>query len=214
MSQNLEARNRAEAELIRQAWADEGFKKKLLADPKPVYASAIAEAGGDLDGDTEVHALEESSTSLYLIIPSFPVEASGDLDERSTRGELESVLISRAQKDAAFKHELIADPKAAYEAQLASVRENAALPEGLKVEVKEEAGKVVYFRLPEQPSQSGELSEEDLQNVAGGAAAVGVAIASTVVVGAVAAAVLLATPDEPFEPYDTLDPGYDKPYGV
>jgi hypothetical protein len=200
MSQSTKVRSSVEANLIRKAWSDKSFQSELLANPTATYSAEMTSSGGALAADTEVRAVVEDAKTLYLVIPNVEVDASTEvkLSERSSRSDFEAALILRAMRDAEFKKELKADPKAAYEAQLASVRQGAKLPENMSVSVLEETGKVLYFRLPQAPAQGGELSEEDLAEVAGGIVAVGVAIASTVAVGAVAAAVLLVA-DEPIE---------------
>jgi hypothetical protein len=200
MSQNLTIRSNVEAAIVRKAWADEEFKKTLLADTTATYAAESKEAGASLPAGTEVHAVEENSKSLYLVIPKVTIDPQAEvkLDDRSTRSDFESALILRALRDDSFKKQLIANPKAAYEAQLVSVRQAATLPADLTIKALEESDKVLYFRLPQAPAQGGELSERELEEVAGGVAAVGVAIVSTVVVGAVIVGVLLLTsPDEP-----------------
>jgi hypothetical protein len=201
MSQNAKARSTVEAALIRKAWADEEFKKKLMADSTAVYAAESKEAGTALPEGIEVQVIEESSNHLYLVLPNVEIDPATEvtLHDRSTRADFEAALIVRAMRDAGFKQQLIDNPKAAYEEQLASVREAAKLPEDLTVKTFEESGNVLYFRLPQPPAQGGELSEEELEEVAGGVVAVGVAIASTVVVGAVAAAVLLVAPEQSFK---------------
>jgi len=195
MSQDAKKRSTVEAALIRKAWADPEFKKKLMADSTATYAEEAKETGTALPKGAEVRVIEESNNHLYLVLPDVEIDPSTEvkLHDRSTRADFEAALIVRAMRDVDFKKQLIENPKAAYEAQLASVREAAKLPENLTVKTFEEKGNVLYFRLPQPPVQGGELSEEELEEVAGGVVAVGVAVASTVVVGAVAAAVLLAT---------------------
>jgi hypothetical protein len=198
MSQDVKTRSNVEATLIRKAWADEEFKQKLMANPTATYAAESKDAGSALPAGTEVRAIEESSNTLYLVIPNVEIDPKTEvkLHDRSTRADFEAALIVRASREPEFKKQLLADPKAAYEAQLASVREAAKLPADLTVKTVEESGNVLYFRLPQPPAQGGEMSEEELEQAAGGAAAVGVAIASVVVVGAVAAAVLLVQQPE------------------
>src|SRR5437899_3257117 len=70
-------------------------------------------------------------------------------------------LVSRAWADAAFKAKLLADPAAV-------LKENGlAPPAGKQIKVVENTDKVIYLILPTQPSAA-ELSEEELQRVAGG----------------------------------------------
>jgi nitrile hydratase alpha subunit len=69
-------------------------------------------------------------------------------------------LIAKAWTDDSFKRRLLADPALALEA------EGFDVSPGVDVRVVENTDKVYYLVLPAKPS--GELSDEDLENVAGG----------------------------------------------
>jgi hypothetical protein len=60
------------AKIVARAWADENFKKRLLADPRAV----LAEAGVDLEKDMEYSVVEELEKQVVLILPQKP--AAGD----------------------------------------------------------------------------------------------------------------------------------------
>lgn len=203
MLQNIKTRSNVEATLIRKAWSDGEFKNRLMADPTATYRAEAEGIGASLPATTEVRAIEEDKSTLYLVIPKVDVEPNTEvnLTERSTRADFEASLILRAMRDAEFKGALLADPKAAYEAQIAAVHQGAKLPEDLTVKAIEESDDVLYFRLPQAPPQGGEMSEQDLEQVAGGVVAVGVAIASTVAVGLVAVAVLAVAEEQ----YKTIE---------
>ena len=81
------------------------------------------------------------------------------------RKELEQRVIQRAEQDPAFRSSLLADPKAALEQEL-----GASLPAGVQVQVVEETSDTVYLVLPQASSggEGGELSDQDLEAVAGG----------------------------------------------
>jgi hypothetical protein len=78
------------------------------------------------------------------------------------RKEFEELLIARAQADPAFRQALLSQPMATIEQEL-----GIALPEGLRVEILEETASTLYLVLP--PPAEAELSEEDLDDVSGGA---------------------------------------------
>ncbi len=81
--------------------------------------------------------------------------------------DLETLLISKAMADEAFKSELISNPKAVIAREIGQ-----ELPEGVEIEVLESTPKKLYLVLPlkvesgEMPSD--ELSNEQLDTVAGG----------------------------------------------
>jgi hypothetical protein len=80
-----------------------------------------------------------------------------------TKREIEEKIIARAWQDASFKQELLSNPRAAFE------KEGIPLPQSIELRVVEESSNTLYFVLPMQPSETGELSEVELESVAGGA---------------------------------------------
>lgn len=81
-------------------------------------------------------------------------------DRAMTRQEIESKLIAQAWQDESFKHELLSNPKTAFE------NEGISIPESIEIRVVEETSDCLYFVLPMQPSE--ELSDAELESVAGG----------------------------------------------
>ena len=72
-----------------------------------------------------------------------------------------SQIVAKAWADAKFKQRLLADPAAV-------LKENGIeVPPGVTVKIIENSEKVVHLTLPAKPD--GELSEEALAKVAGGA---------------------------------------------
>jgi hypothetical protein len=62
-------RKEFEARLIVLAWKDEEFRKRLLQDPKKVFAEQI---GSDLPSDLKIKVLEETPDQFYLVLPQNP----------------------------------------------------------------------------------------------------------------------------------------------
>jgi hypothetical protein len=71
-------------------------------------------------------------------------------------------LVAKAWSDPKFKAKLLADPNAVLKT------EGVPVPAGVQFKVVECSEKTVYLSLPYNPG-TGELSEEDLKQVAGGA---------------------------------------------
>ncbi|BAI74514.1 nitrile hydratase (plasmid) [Azospirillum sp. B510] len=106
-----------------------------------------------------------------------------------TRRDLEAKIVARAWSDDDFKAKFLADPKAMFEEHLGT-----KLPETLVMTAHEETPDTIHFVIPAKPQiDLDELSDEDLEKVAGGVdaittAAIGTAL-FTLVTGLAASAV-------------------------
>ena len=88
-------------------------------------------------------------------------EASGG----ASRPEMERGLIDRSLEDEEFRQRLLADPKGIIEQDL-----GGRFPESIEVRVVEESAQTIYLVLPSASptGQGGELSDQELDAVAGG----------------------------------------------
>jgi Nitrile hydratase, alpha chain len=93
-------------------------------------------------------------------------EASGG----GSRAEVERRLIHRSLEDEDFRQRLLDDPKGTMEQEL-----GGRLPEGVGVRAVEETADTIYLVLPSASplGQGGELSDQELDAVAGGDVIVG-----------------------------------------
>lgn len=81
-----------------------------------------------------------------------------------TRKEIEAHIIAKAWKDEAYKQELLTNPKAVIEQEF-----GIHFAEEVNLKVLEENPSTLYFVLPMSPMATAEeLSEEQLEEVAGG----------------------------------------------
>lgn len=89
-------------------------------------------------------------------------EASG-----GGRAEMERTLIEKSLQDESLRQRLLADPKAALEEELGT-----RLPDNIEVRVVEETAETIYLVLPSATPivEVGELSDNELEEVAGGGA--------------------------------------------
>jgi Nitrile hydratase, alpha chain len=79
-----------------------------------------------------------------------------------TRQEIEEKLIAKAWQDSSFKQELLSNPKSVLE------KEGISLPQNIEVQAVEENTNTYYIIIPSQPNSGEELSEAELEAVAGG----------------------------------------------
>src|SRR5687767_1562536 len=78
---------------------------------------------------------------------------------KEDQGKRMSQLIAKCWADEGFRKKLVADPAATLKA------EGAVLPAGLSIKVVENTDKVFHLVIPAKPA---DLSDEDLEKVAGG----------------------------------------------
>ena len=81
------------------------------------------------------------------------------------RAEVERRLIERSLEDDAFRQRLLADPKGALEEEL-----GIRLPDNIEVRAVDETADTIYLVLPSVSpvGEGGELSDQELEAVAGG----------------------------------------------
>ena len=87
------------------------------------------------------------------------------MSEASSRAEMERRLVQRSLEDDAFRQRLLEDPNAAVEQELGT-----RLPEDVRVVAVEETQETIYLVLPSASplGEGGELSDRELEAVAGG----------------------------------------------
>jgi len=107
--------------------------------------------------------------------------------QETTWRDLETVLIEKCWKDAEFKKEVVKDPKGMLERHIGQ-----KLPTNLKIFVHEEDANTLHFSLPPAPSNATELSDEDLEKVAGGTEVIAVLTVTVAAATAIEATVASA----------------------
>jgi hypothetical protein len=79
------------------------------------------------------------------------------------RRAIETQLIEKCWKDPEFKKRVVSDPKGMLEQHTGQ-----KLPAALKIVVHEEDANTLHFAIPQPPTNLNELSDAELEKVAGG----------------------------------------------
>ena len=76
MAQDSQRQEQAKryGQLVARAWQDEGFKQRLLSDPK----GALAEHGIEVPESHEVRVVENTDQVVHLVLPQRPRDLSDD----------------------------------------------------------------------------------------------------------------------------------------
>jgi hypothetical protein len=77
------SRRDLEAKLVARAWADEGFRERLKADPRAVVAE---ETGIEIPEAIQIEVLEETAEKAYLVIPTNRVAISEEQLDAASGG--------------------------------------------------------------------------------------------------------------------------------
>ena len=141
---------KTEADIIQAIWNDPEEYQAFLEDPKQY----LLEQGQEIPEDTEVNVYEDTPSLRHFLLPAEGTQLpQGD--------ELFLRIAKRAQEDAEFKAELLENPKTVAQQM------RIVIPDGLKIKVLENKPDEINVIVPFN-SASGELSDADLEAVAGG----------------------------------------------
>jgi hypothetical protein len=103
--------------------------------------------------------------------------------EEKGRQELEAQVVAKAWKDADYRAALTRDPRGTLQREF-----NTSIPESVTIRVVEEDANTIYLVLPPAPIGAEELTDADLEAVAGGEKKIAIA---TIAAGATTAAAVI-----------------------
>jgi hypothetical protein len=150
--------------------ADAAFRAELAKDPSRAVEAKFGKQ------ELAMRVITENENEMSFLIPEKTEQLAqsfarivADVGERSpTRGEFEVMVVNKAWNDPAFMAELRSDPRVA----IASVLQKfgAVVPERTTVHLYEERKGECVVVIPRPVDASAELSEAELEAVAGGEA--------------------------------------------
>ncbi len=136
---------------------DISFRNAFIANPKTVLNKEFPTL--NLKEGVKIHLHENTTQEMHLIlVPTEEAIFHDTLDEK-----VESVL-DKAIANESFKKLLIADPKGALESELPDFY----VPESFKIFFHENNANEIHLLIPSLATEAGELSEAELEAVAGG----------------------------------------------
>ena len=99
--------------------------------------------------------------------------------QQLTRRDVEAMIVQRAWTHPEFREEFLADPKAVIEKY-----SGQKLPAEINVVALAEDDKTIHFVIPPKPANADQLSDEDLEKVAGGIDAITLAVVGGIALAA------------------------------
>ena len=146
---------------------NEALRALLVEDPKSFLARYLGEP---LPDEIDIEILEESADTIYIVLPdtdhlevleSVPDASLGATE--TTRLEFESIVVRNAIQSPSYRAELLRDPR-----QTVLRHHKLDIPDWINLRALEDSSETVHLVLPHHADDGEELSDADLEAVAGG----------------------------------------------
>lgn len=143
-------------EILEKIWNDPDFKKRVLANPRPV----LADLGMTVPDGSEVRVWENTAGEMNFVLPNRNDAPAGF--EPESVDPVAGRVVRKAWNDEGFRRRLLRDPRGAI-AEATGVE----LPESLELRIHEDTDTLKNVVLPVNPDDE-ELTDADLETLAGG----------------------------------------------
>jgi hypothetical protein len=157
----LRTRRAIEESLVTRALRDEDFRREFVLTPRAVVGR---ELGALMDSALSVEVLDESTGTVFVVVPRNPYEhldgdqlkelgltledvATWALEQQRTglpASQESAAVLARAWVDDSYYRELVADPRGFLSREL-----DIEIPDDVEVEVRRESEREVFIVLPE-----------------------------------------------------------------
>ena len=148
-------------QIVQKAAKDESFRKKFVSNPK----SVLKEQGVEIKGNYEVKVLENNRKTFHLVVPEEKLSPEHCQNQISSGASMEKVaryIITQIQENGSEKSKLLSNP-----AQVLRSK-GIEVPESVTIKVHQNTPDTKYIVVPYHAGENEELSELELQAVAGG----------------------------------------------
>jgi len=149
------------AQIVQKAAKDASFRKEFASNPKAVFQKE----GVDFKGNYEVKVLENTRNTYHLVVPEEKLSPEHQQNQISGGASMEQVarfIITQIQENSAEKSQLLSNPAQVLRSKGVDV------PQSVTVKVHQNTPETKYIVVPYHAGENDELSELELQAVAGG----------------------------------------------
>ena len=147
-------------EIVAKALQDQELKKALLADPAEVLSK-----GGVQIGNVQYTVVEDTASLKNTILPFEPLSDTMKLDvlpDGASPRQIARFIITKSQADEEYKKQVLSDINTVLQDL------GVTLPPGIGLAILADTATLQHIVIPYLPPASGELSDDQLEAVAGG----------------------------------------------
>lgn len=148
-------------DIVQKAAKDKSFKKEFKDNPKAV----LEKQGVKLSGNFEIKVLENDRNTYHLVVTEerlSPEHRQSQLSSGASMEQIARYIITQIQEDGAEKSQLLSNPVQVLRSK------GIEVPKNVKIDVRQNTPQTKWVVVPYHAGDNEEMSELELQAVAGG----------------------------------------------